>query len=1182
MSMLLRIRHWSLIFGTVLGCGLGLFAVGGASAVFAATPAARWSITSLAEPTNFSTADNPACIAHPVQASCDDYEVDVTNIGGKETTGGTVTITDALPVGVTVRAITLLWSGLNEIPGHSESEDLNGFCSGSPVVCTIKSSFFTSVARTVHPDDTFKLFVSVSVNEPDTAGVLVNRVSVAGGSAGIAEAAATSENTLELAAPMFGFTAFTAGLLGGEGLPDTQAGAHPYELATKAGLNSVMREDPESGVRATTVEDPRDVVVDLPLGLAGSALSAPTCTFAELSAKGSNKQGVSDCPADTVVGHIRTIPADNVAADGPIYNLVPERGVAAEFGFIDAAGGPHVLYASIAPTPAGYVLRTTTREVTQLGLTEFTVNIYGNPTARDGSSGTPVATFTNPSDCTGEPLRTVIHMDSWQHPGPYNPDGTPDLNDPRWVSSTSESPPVSGCEALAGLFSPSMVAAPEATAADSPSGVSVNIALPQHEEVGGLATPPLRDAVVTLPEGLTVNPSSANGLGACSLAQVGMSPSGVPDAAAPECPDASKLGTVELETPALPSEGCKDPAERLTECPEVSEREKTPLRGAIYLARELENPFGSLLALYIVVDDPRTGVIVKIPADVKPNEATGQLTTVVSNSPQFPFSELRTHFFGGDGAPVRTPATCGTFNITSELTPWSAPESGPPVNLSSPFEVVTGPAGTGCAHTPGDEPNAPAFTAGSETPVAGAYSPLVVRLGRDDGSQEFGQVTVTLPPGATGKLAGIPQCSDGQIAQAQSRSHPGEGATEAASPSCPEAAKIGTVTVGAGAGAKPFFVTGNAYLAGPYKGAPFSAVFVTPVIAGPFDLGTVVVRAGLYIDPVTARVTTRSDELPRILDGIPLDIRSIVVSVNRAGFVLNPTSCDPMTVTGEEVSTQGQAAPLSDRFQVGSCQDLGFKPAFSVSTAGRTSKADGASLSVKVAYPAGSVGTEANIGRVDLQLPKQLPARLTTLQKACTEAQFNANPAGCPVASDIGTAKALTPLLDSPLTGPAYLVSHGGAAFPDVEFLLQGEGVQITLDGKTQIKQGITYSHFETVPDQPISTFETVFPEGKYSVLATNLPASAKSSLCGQSLMLPTTLTAHNGAVLSQSTRATVTGCPKVKALTRAQQLAKALKVCKKDRSKQKRAKCVKQARKKYGPQAKKKTKPKAKPKPKK
>ena len=733
-----------------------------------------------------------------------------------------------------------------------------------------------------------------------------------------------------------------------------------------------------------------------------------------------------------------------------------------------------------------------------------------------------------------------MSFDSWLDPGVF-------------VSDAFGEPPPTGCSLPD--FSPSVEAAPTTNVADAPSGLHFDLHLPQtaHEDPEGLGEADLRDATVTLPEGLLPNPAFADGLAACSEAEVGYQ--GVKEGrqsfstTPAECPDASKIGTVEVDSPLVDHS----------------------LPGVVYVAKQGENPFGSLLAIYVTVDDPQTGVVVKLPGRIESDPLTGRLTTTVQGSPQLPFEDFKLDFFEGARAPLRTPATCGEFMTTTSLTPWTAPESGPAASPSGSFAVTSAPGGGACPTTPAAEPNAPGFQAGTTNPTAGAFSPLTVHLDRGDGSQNFGSISVTLPPGATGKLAGVPLCSDAQIAVAQARSNPGEGALEAASPSCPAASAIGTVTVGAGAGPTPFYVTGNAYLAGPYKGAPFSGVFITPAIAGPFDLGVVVVRAGLYVDPATAQVTTKSDPLPSILDGIPLDVRSITVTVDRPQFILNPTSCNPLAVIGEEISTLNQTAQLSGHFQVGACQNLKFTPRFTVSTAGSTSKASGASLSVKVAYPNGSLGTQANIGRVDLQLPKQLPARLSTLQKACTEAQFNTNPAGCPVASMIGTAKAITPLLSSPLTGPAILVSHGGAAFPDVEFLLQGEGVMVVLDGKTQIKKGITYSHFETVPDQPITTFETTFPQGPYSVLATNLPASAKNSLCGQSLTLPTTLTAQNGAVITQTTKASITGCAKTKALTRAQKLAKALKACHKTKNKHRRAKCEKAARHKYGPVVKKK-----------
>ncbi len=284
-------------------------------------------------------------------------------------------------------------------------------------------------------------------------------------------------------------------------------------------------------------------------------------------------------------------------------------------------------------------------------------------------------------------------------------------------------------------------------------------------------------------------------------------------------------------------------------------------------------------------------------------------------------------------------------------------------------------------------------------------------------------------------------------------------------------------------------------------------------------------RSRIDIDPDTSALTVTSDPLPQFRDGVPLRIQTLNITIDRPGFTFNPTNCATKQITASVEAVQGATANLSAPLNLEGCNALPFHPGFHISTRALTSKARGASLTVNVTSGAG----QANIGKVDLQLPKQLPARLTTLQQACTEAQFVANPAGCPAASVIGSAKAVTPVLNVPLIGPAYLVSHGGAAFPDVQFILQGEGVRIDLDGKTLIKRGITYSRFETVPDAPISSFETVLPQGPHSVLAADLPVKAKGSLCGVKLVVPTTLTGQNGVVVKQSTRVGVSGCPKVK-----------------------------------------------------
>jgi hypothetical protein len=1125
-------------------CCLSL-GVGEASAI---VNPVSWEVHSFAAPTNFSAQDNPRC-EKASNERCDLYEVIARDSSDGPSDGSAVTVSDLVPAGLAIRKLNFQWSGFPVEPGVPQSgPETNlanfGLCtqtpgpSGTRVECRLPTAEFA--LPNVQPDDTFKLLIEVTVTAPTSSPATLTNVASASGGGG-QEATTTTRNTLEGPTPSFGLENSSITITGAAGEADTTAGGHPYELTTAFELASEWRERPDepgqTGV--TSVEDVKDVVVDLPIGFLGSALATPTCTFAQLTSN--IGQGVAGCPTDTVVGHISTVPKANDSVEGAIYNLTPEHGVAAEFGFVDSLAGPHVLYASVVPTPAGYVLRTTAPDISQISLTRILVTFFGDPAAFDESSNVPAAFFTNPSQCTGKELTTSVHLDSWQHPGREEPDEIPDFSDSRWAAAQMHSPAITGCNSL--RFTPTLfLAQPETTTADAATGLDFDLQVPQNEDPQTLATPSLKNATVKLPAGLIVNPASAGGLAACSPAQIGWLGGGASNftAQAPSCPDPSKIGSVKLTSPLLAG----------------------TLVGSVYLASEHENPFGSLLAGYIVVNDPTTGVIVKIAGRLETDPSTGQITGVFDENPELPFSDLKLHFFGGTRGELATPETCGTFTATGAFASWSATETEPEANLNNPFSI-----NSNC--TPGFTP---AFAAGTTNAQAGGYQPFVLTFSRQDTEQELSGLTVSLPAGLTGKLAGISECTNAQLAAAAANP---SGAAEQANPECPANSRIGTVESSAGVGSEPFTLGGTAYLTGPYKGAPFGIAVVVPALAGPFDLGNVVVRSKLNVDPNDAHVTVTSDPFPTVVDakgagghtdGFPIRLRSITVTMDRPQFTLNPTSCEPATINATLTSTLGPQAPVSSRFQAEGCSELAFRPSFVVTTAGKTSKANGASLVVRVA----SVQGQANIGKVDLQLPKQLPARLTTLQKACTEVQFNTNPAGCPVASVIGTAKAITPLLADPLVGPAYLVSHGGAAFPDVEFLLQGDNVMIELDGKTQIKKGITYSRFETVPDAPISSFETVLPQGKYSVLATDIPASAQNSLCGLALSAPTVLTGHNGAVVNQATKVGVTGCAKQKSLTRAQKLANALKACKK-KAKQKRAACNATARKRYGTQSKKK-----------
>jgi hypothetical protein len=366
---------------------------------------------------------------------------------------------------------------------------------------------------------------------------------------------------------------------------------------------------------------------------------------------------------------------------------------------------------------------------------------------------------------------------------------------------------------------------------------------------------------------------------------------------------------------------------------------------------------------------------------------------------------------------------------------------------------------------------------------------------------------------------------------------------------------------------------GTVYLTGPYNGAPFGLSVNTPAVAGPFNLGHVIANSTITIDPSNATATVTTVEtrlldpgggttvsgtpLPTIIKGVPAQLKAINVLVDRPNFEFNPTNCSPLAVEATLRGAGGASFPVSYPFKVTNCAALQFKPTFEASTEAHTSKANGASLRVKVT----STGLgAANIGKTKVTLPLALPSRLTTIQKACIDKEFEANPESCPEGSNIGTAIIHTPVFKNPLQGPAYLVSHGNAAFPDVEFVLKGEGLTIILDGKTDIKKGITTSAFETLPDAPFTTFETILPEGPHSALA------AHGDLCTQPLRMPTVITSQSGQVITQETKVKVTGCAKRKALTRAQKLAKALKVCRKQHNKQKRVLCERRARKLYGP----------------
>jgi hypothetical protein len=1069
------------VLGGVLGAGVLVVGLFGSSSALAVGSAPGYRVESTPLPTDCSP------------TGCD-YILTVTNSGSRSTDGSPITITDILPAGMTANGMSL------EEPRSSQ---LVGSCTVSAGQCT-----YTGVLA---PDFTLAVYVKAGM-EPGLSGSVTNSVEVSGG--GAASFAASFQNTVSSTVAAPGLSAFSFSAATPAGEVDAQAGDHPYEVtasfqfATAPGGNHEPKNIVANDGRLE--QDAKDVIVDLPPGFVGDTQVAAQCTVSQLTTlQGPEKglHGETACPPDSAVGSVKYDFGNEVlfAHSAPritaplIYNMVPEHGYAAEFG-LDVAKQAILLFGTAVPSSHGYVLqvsspgiaRTQLFELDGVSLTFWGVPAAGVHNALRGAPSTisPVGFLTNPVDCSAGPLTATAMSDTWQNPGRYNPDGTPDLSDPAWrVRTTTVYPSITGCELL--QFSPGIEVAPEVTRADEPTGVSVDIRVPQAPQLPpDLPTPPFKNVTVTLPSGLSISPSAGDGLQACTSEQIDLS-SKLPSS----CPEGSVLGTLQVTTPLLAE----------------------PLQGRIFLAAPGCDPCsnadaqdGNMFGVYLEIAG--VGVVVKQHGAIYVNTATGQLTTRFREAPQLPVSDLLVHFKGGLRASLATPQACGQFTTTSDISPWSTPIT-PDATPSSAFNVSWDGNGAAC---PASIPFAPSFSAGTSNASAGQFSPLTLTFNREDREQDIAAIQVSTPPGLLGSLTGIPLCGEPQADLG----------------TCSEASRIGSMTVAAGPGGHPFYEKGSLYLTGPYKGAPFGLSIVVPTIAGPFNLGNVVVRSQVNVDRHTAALVVTSDPLPQILDGIPLRLRTANVTVERPNFIFNPTSCSLLHIQGTLTGAQGAVAHVAVPFAVSGCKGLGFAPKFSVYTQAHTSRANGASLDVKLAFPKGA---ESNIAHVKVELPKQLPSRLTTLQKACPAQTFEADPAACPLGSVVGVAKAITPVLPVPLMGPAYFVSHGGEAFPNLIVVLQGYGVRVDLIGNTFInKAGITSSTFTNVPDVQVSNFELYLPEGPGSALAAN------GSLCKQKLLLPSTFTAQDGAQLKENTPIKVTGCPKAKGAKKARRARRA------------------------------------------
>jgi uncharacterized repeat protein (TIGR01451 family) len=1036
------------------------------------------------------------------------YIVEVKNTGGAPSDGSPIVVADALPNGL---ALSAQASGEEYVGGNAMS------CTG--LTC--------SYAGVIAPGDFLAVTVPVTAASSGFPPSVTNVVTVSGG--GAQQATRETPTTISSESAPFGIAPGSTAAA----LSTTQAGAHADFTAGFA-VNTDIHRLLSGAVRESGLDLPPGFVVDL--------ADTPRCSSAAFSREEGLLFPEATCDADTQVGTV-SLRVNMAAFYGyptfvqavyPVYNLSPNPGEIARLGFWSVAFGTQ---GTISVRPGDYGGRTTFKTVRFNVLAGVSLTVWGVPAdpihdemralqcsgahqcgdstptePRSAatslrSSSPPTPYFTNATQCS-EPLGGTFFASSWQEPE-------------RQVTAPASFGSMTGCGLLE--FGPYILAAPDTSHADSPAGFSFDVKMPQEGLVGagGLSSSDIENTTATLPDGVVINPGQAAGLGACQPSQDGVGVDGPP-----ACPSNSRVGEVEVETPLI----------------------KRILRGAVYVLAS--NPPN--IKLLVAPEDPADGLYIKFVGTVHMDERTGRLVTTFERTPALPFGNLRLSFSGGAQAALVTPSSCGVYASSAGFAPWSGEAE---ALTGSSFAIDAGPGGSACA---APLPFDPSMIAGSTTDRAGAFTDFSLLLQRGDGRQRIEKLQFKAPAGLSAMIAQVPLCQEPEAAQG----------------TCPAASRIGHAVVTSGPGPYPLVLPQPGapelpiYLTGPYKGAPFGLSIVTPVIAGPFNLGTIVTRASIAVDPATAQITVTTDPLPQIVKGVPTDLRSINSVIDRPGFMFNPTNCSPAQFTGTATSAGGAAAaPLSSHFGVGSCRELGFHPKLAVTTAAKSSKASGSSLSFRIAYPKGAVGRESWFSEAKFVLPKQLPARLTTLQKACLASVFEANPASCPSASVIGHAVVHTPVLPVPLAGPVYFVSHGGAKFPDAVLLLQGYGVTVELVGETFIdgKTGITSATFRNTPDVPFESIEVTVPSGPFSEFGANLPASAKGSFCGQRLVMPTFFKAQNGLEIRQNTAVGVNGCKKTKSASSSHKLHAALAACHRAHHRAGRARCEERARKRYG-----------------
>lgn len=861
-----------------------------------------------------------------------------------------------------------------------------------------------------------------------------------------------------------------------------QAGGHP-DLTIAFDLAHSADDRP--------FNDVKDTVVNLPPGFVGAASAAPTCTDSQLLVN--EEENKPKCPLDSQIG---TITADFTIASAlaeparmtlPIFNMAPSgQGAPAELGF-RAFVFSQLVPMSIRPEDGGLTISVPdvplAAEIRAVSITIWGVPAAPGHDAQRGQECLPENLLEGEESCVGggnpatvaerpflyNPTRcgaatAGIEADSWEEPE-------------RWSRAEAEAGPIAGCEHVP--FAPSIEARPSSDVAEAPTGLDLSVTVPQSPDEGeAVAASSLGAATVALPEGMTINPASANGLGVCTheeLERETASP-----AVGRGCPAESKLGTVEIETPLLG---------------------ETAL-GSIYMAKPFDAPSGSRFGLYVLARAPTSGVVVELAGRLAPDEGSGRLLVSFDDIPQLPLSHLALHLGLGPRTLLVNPPACGPYAVQADLTPASGP--GAPRRVADSFAIARGARGGACPGA-GPPPFHPDLSAGSLNPAAGAFSPFFARLRREDGEAQLGGFSLRLPPGLVAGLRGIPLCPDAALAAARAKT----GAGERAEPSCPALSEIGHAQLGAGVGSELAWVGGEAYLAGPYRGAPLSLALVVPALLGPFDLGTAVVREALRVDRRSGGIVLGwpgSDPIPRILDGVPLRLRDLRLDLDRPQFLRNPTSCGPAAVQGTVTGVRGvagggaeTAVALRERFQVSGCAALRFAPRLHLRVRGGVRRNGHPALRVVLAQARRG---EAGLAAAAIELPHTELLDPGHVHDVCTRERFAER--RCPPGSAVGFARAFTPLLSGPLKGPVYLRATE-RGLPSLATALHSPGMDLDLSGRLEAVRGGVRIALEGVPDAPISKLVLEMRGGKRGLLVNS------RDLCAARRRASVQLTAHNG-----------------------------------------------------------------------